>query len=951
MSNNMQSNSNISSNNNIQYNINSTNNNNFQNNNNMQNTINSNYNNNFQRINNTLYNDDIHNNYNIQHNNNIHYNNNIPNTNNIQNIYNNNNIQSMNYILNINNNQNNNGILYNHNFQNMNDIQNNGNILNTGNIQINNGIQYNNNIIQINNQIQNNNMNLNDNIQNNHNNINSINNIQLNNSNNNFQLDNTRKDIFPEKGKLFNIIEAENEIYIANTNKFELIKILKDDTSIIERINKQTEIPRNIIQITQADAIIGIFDLNWIKYLGIVTFSEESATILNSKIYSIKSIELIQITKTKEFPYNEELKENIKDLFSTKNFYYSNDYKLSLSLNQHEQETINKKYSVNYSMLTSFFENNIPEYFYAQIILGLVSSENNIEFENSQSSIDIIIIERYFYENIIRRNNYLMYIKQVEFISIFKRKNNNDGENEFFSFICYENGETANNINSFVPFKVSIVEELNQFQNITCIINNLNDNIKTKQLDNLIKNNNKGWLNNKIKITSVASNWKKNFFEDFNFVEQLDFFSKKNIQQNCFWFIDINNTDLENNRCLESFKILFWTIIQKEIDYQKLNINIRKFDKNNKNIIYQSFKELTDLYKVKININNSLLLLYDKEIFHEIIDKYLKDNKIPKEDSQNLNKIKILCITWNVGGQPLENDYDISAIFKKNHFYIHGQFPDIVVISLQEIVNLNITNTLKSDNNKEFIEKLSKKLIDTLNKVFPEQNYTHSGENDLVGLYGILLMRKAFLKGKINILDISENKTGKFNLGNKGFITFGFQYKNRILFSIVSGHLESGFEKNNKRIETLKGILNKEITTDSNRIRRFKESDFWIILGDLNFRIGIKSYDLAMNLIMEKNYNSLYCMDQFHLAYENNEFLKNNINEGTLNFEPTYKFEKNSDNYTYDKAKIRVPAWCDRIFYCKKDAIKIMSYDSAPNLKLSDHRPVIAAFEVFPDKI
>ena len=93
-------------------------------------------------------------------------------------------------------------------------------------------------------------------------------------------------------------------------------------------------------------------------------------------------------------------------------------------------------------------------------------------------------------------------------------------------------------------------------------------------------------------------------------------------------------------------------------------------------------------------------------------------------------------------------------------------------------------------------------------------------------------------------------------------------------------------------------------------------------------------------------------MDQFHLAYEdeNNSFLKNNLSEGKINFAPTYKFEKNSDNYAFEDGKIRVPSYCDRIFYCKKNGIRILSYERISTLKISDHRPVTAAFEFFWDK-
>ena len=778
------------------------------------------------------------------------------------------------------------------------------------------------------------------------------NNIQNSYMNNNIQISQIN-------AKPFNIIEMEKEIFIENINQFNCIKILKDNSNKIEIINKN-DIPNNPTKKTQADAIIGFFNFNNIKYLGIVANSEESAMILTSKIYLIKSIELIKITNNNESPYNLSLKENIKNLFATKNFYYSNDYKLSLILSQHNQYNINEKYLMNYSLLKIFFENNIPQCFYSQIIFGFVLGKNNISLGNNQLNIalDIIIIERYLNGNINMNNSNLVYIKQIEFITIFKNMNNIIA-NKKFSHICYESSESINNIKVFVPFKIALVEELNQFKNIVCILNNLTKDIKSKQFIDVITKYNKNLLNNKIGITNFSNEWKNELFEGLNIENQLDCYSDNTInQQNVFWFIDINNNNFDNNRCNEALKSLFWKMIQKEINIQILNINIGILSKKNTNIICKKYFELTDFYENSIDIYKRLLFLNkDKEIFQEILDKYLnthnislnKENKIENEENKNTNKTKILCITWNVGGYPLKDNDDISEIFTHNHFYASGQSPDIIIISIQEIVDLNTKNILNSKNNQEAIEIWNNKLKASLNNIFPEQIYINPIYLDLVGLYVILFVKQDVLL-KIIFNDFSEDKKGKFSLGNKGYFTFSFKYMDKI-FSVASGHLESGSKKNLKRIKTLKEILNKKINVDSDNIHNFKDADFWIILGDLNFRIEL-SYENAISLIQEKNFTALYCMDQFHLAYEDerNQFLKDNINEGTINFGPTYKFEKNSDNYDYDNEKIRVPAWCDRIFFCKKNSIKNLSYDSVPNLKMSDHRPVTAAFEVYFEK-
>ena len=784
----------------------------------------------------------------------------------------------------------------------------------------------------------------------------SNNNIQFNNypnNNNNFASYNNNI-------KPYIILETENEIFIQHTYKFDAIKIAKNNPLTIQRVNNPNEIPMTNQKI-QSDAIIGIFDLNDIKYLGIVISSEETALVIGSKVYVINSIELIKISNLNESQYHENLKMNIKNLFATKNFYYSNDYKLSLSYGTYFQNNyINPKYLINYYLLKPFFDNNIPEYFYCQMIFGFASSRNDINIGNNfcNISLDIIIIERYFNGNIVMNNINITYIKQIEFITVFKNMNNYM-ENKIFSNICYMNSESINSINVFVPFKMILVEELNQFQNVVCVINNLNKDIKNKNLQEVIAKYNNNFLNNKIKNTNFPNEWKITYFEGLDLENNIDFFSNNISQQTLFWLIDINNNNFENQICNESLKRLFWKIIKKQIIIQSLNINIGEYSQNNESLIYNKFLEITNLYENNFYNNKRLLLLnQDNKIFQEIFDKYLfntnesldKDNKIPANiNSDNMNILKMLCVTWNVGGFPLTSDYNISEIFKKNYFYTSGTFPDIVVVSIQEIVKLNMKNILKSSNNKGNVDIWTKSLKSVVNNIFKGQEYIIPYKLDLVGLFVILLIRKDVLP-KILFNDISEDKKGKFSLGNKGFFTFSFKYMNKI-FSIASGHLEAGLKKNKQRIKTLIEILNKNIKVDSDRINKFKEADFWMILGDLNFRIEL-SYENAISLIQEKNYNALYCMDQFHLAYEddNNIFLKNNIKEGPMNFGPTYKFEKNSDFYAYDDEKIRVPAWCDRIFYCKKDGIRILSYDSVMNLKISDHRPVSAAFEMFWDK-
>nr|KAG5692742.1 hypothetical protein BaRGS_033853 [Batillaria attramentaria] len=68
--------------------------------------------------------------------------------------------------------------------------------------------------------------------------------------------------------------------------------------------------------------------------------------------------------------------------------------------------------------------------------------------------------------------------------------------------------------------------------------------------------------------------------------------------------------------------------------------------------------------------------------------------------------------------------------------------------------------------------------------------------------------------------------------------------------------------------------------------------------------------------------------------------------EGRINFQPTFKFDVNTDKYD-SSAKNRIPSYTDRILFRsrKKNQISCLHYDAVMNIKVSDHRAVYALFE------
>ncbi len=809
------------------------------------------------------------------------------------------------------------------------------------------------------------------------------------NQTDNYKNENINQSQNSQNNKYFKINETINEFYIRNNKNNKSIKIYKLDR---ERENGN----KDIIRTYQADSIIGIYELNEKKYLGIVTSSKIAAKIFNFYIFRIIKVELIKMSNNKETMSDIKLKEEIENLFSTQNFYYSNEYDLSLSLysqnvinsydfdgNNNNKKKLESKYLINSDNLKYFVENNIPDCFYSIIIYGYVGCKIDVNLnEKNDNIVDLILIERNYKKDIIVNKDIPEYFKQIEFICSFKNNYNNN----VFSFIFYVKSKSMNNINDFMPFNNFVNGELDKYKNISCIVNNLNNYNQNFALKEKILNINLNFLNNKIKIIDFTSDWDKHLYFDTNndSYNLISFYQNQSVdilQKNVILFLDINNYFSEDDCCFNAYIRLMWKAIQKEINFLRLNIDIGLFDKNNNNYICNKFKEIIMKYHNDLdenkkplynNINrdqiqfklNNYIINNKNDINYKDINKSktfnlqknnndynIKNNEYQINNSDRINinahtnssKVKIMCITWNIAGISCNVDYNITKLFTENIFYYKNEPPDIIVVGIQEIIKLSITSILSIVSNQENVITWTTNIINTISKVFKGIEYYQLKCMDLVGIYLLVLVKKS-LRKNVSLIDSNTTKTGVYGtMGNKGFFTLTLKCFDSLI-SFGSGHFEAGQSKNEDRISTLIQLLNKSININDVEFS-FKDIDFWIILGDLNFRIDL-SYEDAISLIKDKKYDVLYSLDQFNTSRENYPFLKEYIKEREINFEPTYKYVKGSNEYAYDEDKVRVPAWTDRIFYCKNKNIKMLTYDTIKSIKYSDHRPVVGTFLV-----
>ena len=288
--------------------------------------------------------------------------------------------------------------------------------------------------------------------------------------------------------------------------------------------------------------------------------------------------------------------------------------------NNNNKIKLESKFSINSQQLKYFVQNNIPQCFYSTIIFGYIGCKIDVNLDEiNNNKVDLILIERYYKNELFINNDIPHYNKQIEFICSFNKTN------DTFSFLFYISSINMKNINDFKPFNNNLNEEFDKYKNITCIINNINNYNENNILREKIMK-----MNQKIKLIDFTNEWDKHLYFDtnndsYNFIT----FYKNNtndiLQKNIIYFIDINNYFSENDICFNAYIRFMWKTIQKEINFLGLKIDIGLFDKNNNNYICNKFKEIIMKYhndldenkkslynnpnrdKIQLNLNNYIL--------------------------------------------------------------------------------------------------------------------------------------------------------------------------------------------------------------------------------------------------------------------------------------------------------------------------------------------------------
>lgn len=347
-------------------------------------------------------------------------------------------------------------------------------------------------------------------------------------------------------------------------------------------------------------------------------------------------------------------------------------------------------------------------------------------------------------------------------------------------------------------------------------------------------------------------------------------------------------------------------------------------------------------------------------------------------DYSNVKSFSVFSGTWNVNGKNVPPEESAATFKSWLRPSLDLPLADIYVIALEEIVDLNVINTVVSSSSSD--EKANQWMLSIKNALNVKsddgpnnEGYSMVIEKHMVGLLCGVFVRDNLLN-YVSDMRFSLVATGAMvGLGNKGGIAVHMNlYDSPLCFVAAHFHPNrdvASVEARNLDFQTIYETAeftyctksgNCEATeTETHRCSEFQKKlhdnaklsvamhDHIIWIGDLNYRIH-ESIDTqeVFDKIAAHDWESLLEKDQLNLERANdNVFL--GFSEGAVCFPPTYKYQPGTDEYEIRPGrKIRAPAWCDRVLWKSKreESIKLLNYRRA-EVNFSDHRPVSAYFQ------
>lgn len=292
----------------------------------------------------------------------------------------------------------------------------------------------------------------------------------------------------------------------------------------------------------------------------------------------------------------------------------------------------------------------------------------------------------------------------------------------------------------------------------------------------------------------------------------------------------------------------------------------------------------------------------------------------PSDSLSSSVPISIMLGTWNVGGAPIPPVLDgwVPNISSK-------QF-DIYVLAFQECGMVDKKIPVNESIDRHFA-------------IGRRPDYVTLVSESMWELRLFVVVRRSLVR-MIRNLRVDTKATGKFQIfGNKGGIGCAFDLlETRLCF--VSAHLAARTERVVERNNMLRQML-ETLKLSSSPTDVCSSAEHVFVLGDLNYRTQIDSYDAVVQFCAQGRYDVIRKRDQLTAERRANRALSA-FKEGDINFEPTYRY--NRGELTFSREKLRHPSYCDRVLFSGTSSLQ--SYRCCKTMLTSDHLAVAADFVV-----
>eukprot|EP00468_Gymnochlora_sp_CCMP2014_P015405 CAMPEP_0167770134 /NCGR_PEP_ID=MMETSP0110_2-20121227/17742_1 /TAXON_ID=629695 /ORGANISM="Gymnochlora sp., Strain CCMP2014" /LENGTH=817 /DNA_ID=CAMNT_0007659261 /DNA_START=477 /DNA_END=2930 /DNA_ORIENTATION=+ len=293
------------------------------------------------------------------------------------------------------------------------------------------------------------------------------------------------------------------------------------------------------------------------------------------------------------------------------------------------------------------------------------------------------------------------------------------------------------------------------------------------------------------------------------------------------------------------------------------------------------------------------------------------------------NGVSVFVGTWNVAQNFVEDDLE-----------------DFIPLDKFEIYAIGLQECRIKDRSKW--ESELKKHIDMNFHGQTKGSYKLIKHHALREINVFLFIREDIMS-KVTNIQAHSVACGVGNVvGNKGGAAVSFHlYESRLCF--ITSHLAARSERIEERRNDYRRIC-RGLNLGANHLDVLSQFHHIFWFGDLNYRtVGEFS---AIQRLWKDCIRTGKWSEMWHTDQMKSEMAKNRVffdfQEGDLNFGPTYRFEKKSNEFS--NKNFQNPSWTDRILHRSLPGMKMLQrrYYSAPNLFGSDHRPVGAVYEFVP---